>query len=337
MNIVWFWTLAVMLAVYAALDGFDLGVGAVHLWVARANEERRVLLNAIGPVWNGNEVWLLAAGGMMVVAFPRVYASGFSGFYLALMLVLWLLILRGVSIEFRHQIDHPLWRALWDAGFWLGSFLLAFLLGGALGNVIQGLPIGQDGYFVGTFALLFNPYSLLTGLLSLVTLAWHGTNYLRLKTEDDLLSRARQWSRWLFWVTAALVVVTTAATFKARPDATSNFSAHPWAILFPLLAAAGLLGGLVFAGDPRDRLPFRMSTLVITALLVTAGVTIFPDLLTSTLNPAWSLTVYNAASAPRGLRDAFIANGLGMIGVVLYTTYARRAFRGKARLGSHGY
>lgn len=337
MNVAWFWMLAVMLTVYAALDGFDLGVGAIHLWVARSNEERRAALNSIGPVWNGNEVWLLAAGGMMVVAFPRVYASGFSGFYLALMLVLWLLIVRGVSIEFRHQIDHPLWRAIWDAGFWAGSLLLALLLGVALGNVVQGLPIGAGGSFQGTFALLLNPYSLLTGLLSLALLSWHGANYLRLKTENALLERARQWSERLLWAAAALSGVTTAATFQARPGAASNFLAHPVAFVLPGLAAAGFLGGFAFRRDPRDKLPFLMSTLVIGSLLVTAAVTVFPDLLTSTLNSAWSLTAYNAASSPRALRDAFIANGLGMIAVVIYTTYVHRAFRGKVRVGTHGY
>ncbi len=326
-----------MLTVYAVLDGFDLGVGAVHLWVARSNEERRVALNAIGPVWNGNEVWLIAAGGMMVVAFPGVYASGFSGFYLALMLVLWLLILRGVSIEFRHQIDHPMWRALWDAGFGVSSLLLALLLGVALGNVVQGLPIEADGFFQGSFALLLNPYSLLTGLLSLVVLGWHGANYLRMKSEGALLARARRASVWLFWPTVALAVLTTVATFHVKPNAAANFFTHPLAFIFPALAAAGFVGALVFHRDPTDRWPFWMSTLVIICLLVTAGATIFPNLLTSTLNPAWSLTVYNAASSPRALRDAFIANGLGMIGVVVYTTYAHRAFRGKVRLGSHGY
>lgn len=193
MNIVWFWTLALMLTAYAVLDGYDLGAGALHLWLARGNQERRILLNAIGPVWNGNEVWLIAAGGMMVVSFPKVYAAGFSGFYLALMVVLWLLILRGVSIEFRSQIDHELWRAFWDVGFCVGSLLISLLLGVALGNVLRGLPIRPDGYFQGTFTLLLNPYSILTGFLSLVILAWHGCNYLRVKTEGALLEKARCW------------------------------------------------------------------------------------------------------------------------------------------------
>src|SRR5579885_3703372 len=174
MNITWFWVLGAMLTAYAVLDGYDLGVGAVSLWIAKGDDQRRMALNAIGPVWNGNEVWLLAAGGMMVVSFPRVYAAGFSGFYLALMVVLWLLILRGVSIEFRSQVDHELWRAFWDVGFCVGSLLISLLLGVALGNVLRGLPIRPVGYFQGPFTLLLNPYSILTGFLSLVILAWHG-------------------------------------------------------------------------------------------------------------------------------------------------------------------
>ncbi|MCL5670332.1 MAG: cytochrome d ubiquinol oxidase subunit II, partial [Acidobacteria bacterium] len=196
MNVAWFWALSAMLTAYAVLDGYDLGVGMLSLWVARGEDQRRMAVNSIGPVWNGNEVWLLAAGGMLVVSFPRVYASGFSGFYLALMVLLWLLILRGISIEFRNQVADPLWKSLWDAGFSVSSLLVALLLGVALGNVIQGLPIGPNGYFQGSFALLLNPYSLLTGLLSVAVLAWHGANYLRekIKSSDapDHKSRRKQ-------------------------------------------------------------------------------------------------------------------------------------------------
>ncbi len=261
MNIVWFWTLAVMLAAYAVLDGYDLGAGALHLWLARGKEERRIALNAIGPVWNGNEVWLIAAGGMMVVSFPKVYAAGFSGFYLALMVLLWLLILRGVSIEFRSQIDHELWRALWDAGFSVGSLLIALLLGVALGNVLRGLPIAADGYFQGTFTLLLNPYSVLTGLLSLVILAWHGCNYVRVKAEGALLERARRLSARLWWLVVLLVVAATAATLMLGPALGRNFRLHPLGLAFPLLTLIGLIGGFLCRRD-RDRGAFRSSTAV---------------------------------------------------------------------------
>lgn len=337
MNVVWFWVLGGMLTAYAVLDGYDLGVGTLHLWVARTNTERRIALNAIGPVWNGNEVWLVAAGGMMVVSFPRVYASGFSGFYLALMIVLWLLIARGVSIELRGQVDHPLWRSLWDTGFWFGSALLALLLGVALGNVLRGLPIGADGYFQGTFALLLNPYSLLTGVLSFVVLAWHGSNYLRIKTEGSLQQRAQDWSSRAWWAVAALVVITAAATFGVRPTLTANFRAYPWAWTFPLLAAAGLASSYLCRRPERDRGAFRTSMLTIVGLMGSAAVTVYPNLLTSTLDPAYSLTIYNAASSPLALRSSLIANLVGMIGVAVYSIYVHRTFRGKVRLRDHGY
>ncbi len=337
MNVAWFWMLAGMLTAYAALDGFDLGVGAIHLCVARGDRERRISLNAIGPVWNGNEVWLLAAGGMMVAAFPRVYASGFSGFYLALMLVLWLLILRGISIEFRSQLSHPLWRELWDGAFCFGSLLLALLLGVALGNVVHGLPIGPDGYFQGTFALLLNPYSLLAGVLSLALLAWHGANFLRVKTEDELLAKARRWSRGLSGIVAGLFILLTIATFWVRPGAAWNFRSYPLALVFPLLSAGGIAGGFLAWRDERDKMSFRSSTLLILGLMGSAATTIFPNLLISTLSPANSLTIYNAASSPIALRASFIANVVGMTAVVVYTIYAHRTFRGKVRLGEHSY
>ncbi|HEX2715856.1 MAG TPA: cytochrome d ubiquinol oxidase subunit II [Candidatus Acidoferrales bacterium] len=337
MNAVWFWVLGGMLTAYAVLDGYDLGVGALHLWLARTNTERRIALNAIGPVWNGNEVWLIAAGGMMVVSFPRVYASGFSGFYLALMIVLWLLIARGVSIELRGQVDHPLWRSLWDTGFWFGSALLALLLGVALGNILRGLPIGADGYFQGTFALLLNPYSLLTGALSFVVLVWHGANYLRMKTEGGLQQRAQDWSSRAWWAVAALVVITSVATFGVRPTLTANFHAYPWAWTFPLLAAAGLASSYLCRRRDRDRGAFRSSTLAIVGLMGSAAATVYPNLLTSTLDPAYSLTIYNAASSPLALRSSLIANLVGMFGVAVYSIYVHRTFRGKVRLRDHGY
>lgn len=337
MNVTWFWVLGGMLTAYAILDGYDLGVGALHLWVARTNEERRVALNAIGPVWNGNEVWLIAAGGMMIVSFPRLYAAAFSGFYLALMIVLWLLILRGVSIEFRGQIDHPLWRSLWDTGFWFGSALLALLLGIALGNVLRGLPVGRDGTFQGTFALLLNPYALLIGILSLVVLAWHGTNYLRLKTEGSLQKRAQAWSNRLWLAVTVLIAVATVSTDRVRPMLRANFGSYPWAWVFPLLTAGALVAGYSCRRPDRERGAFRASTLLIAGLMGSAAISVYPNLLSSTLDPTYSLTIYNAASSPLALRSALIANVFGMIGVAVYSTYVHRTFSGKVRLSDHGY
>src|SRR5678815_5622381 len=171
LNTAWFVLLAFTLAVYAVLDGFDLGLGAIHLLLGHTRDERERLIDTIGPVWNGNEVWLLAAGGSMVVAFPNLYAASFSGFYLALMLVLWLLLLRGLGIEFRHQIHHPMWEDAWDVVFCGASLLLALLFGVALANVLRGVPFDANGEFRGTFALLLNPFSILGGALAVSTLA----------------------------------------------------------------------------------------------------------------------------------------------------------------------
>jgi cytochrome d ubiquinol oxidase subunit II len=337
MNIVWFWVLGGMLIAYAVPDGYDLGAGALHLIAARTNHERRIILNAIGPVWNGNEVWLIAGGGMMVVSFPRLYASAFSGFYLALMIVLWLLILRGVSIEFRSQIDNPLWRSLWDVGLWLGSWLLALLLGVALGSVMRGLPVGADGYFQGTFAIMLNPYSLLAGVTSLVVLAWHGSTYLRLKTEGDLEQRIGAISGILTWATVVFVIATTIATFVVSPTLRGNYHRYPAAWIFPVMSVVGLAGAILSRAPGREQRAYQSSAFTIVALLLSAAASVYPNLLISTIDPSYSLTIFNAASSPHSLRTALVANVVGMIAVVVYQSYIHRIFRGKVRIGHHGY
>ncbi|MGH9431865.1 MAG: cytochrome d ubiquinol oxidase subunit II [Terriglobia bacterium] len=337
MNVAWFWVLGAMLTAYAVLDGYDLGAGALHLMVARDDEQRRIVLNAIGPVWNGNEVWLIAAGGMMVVSFPRLYAAAFSGFYLALMVVLWLLILRGVSIEFRSKFDNPLWRSLWDASFSVGSLLLAVLLGVALGNVIRGVPLGPDGYFQGTFAVMLNPYALLTGAVSLVVLAWHGSAYLRVKSEGELERRVAAVSSVLAWASAILAFLLTLATFAVSPTLAASYRNHPAAFAFPLLAALGLLGGILSRAPGREKRAYRSSTLAIVGLLGAAAMTVYPNLLISTVNPAYSLNIFNAASSHASQRDALIANLVGMVAVIVYSSYVHRTFQGKVHLGEHDY
>ncbi|HEY7856508.1 MAG TPA: cytochrome d ubiquinol oxidase subunit II, partial [Terriglobales bacterium] len=317
MSTVWFWTMAGMLAVYAALDGYDLGVGSLHLWIGRSDRERRVQLNAIGPVWNGNEVWLIAAGGMMVVAFPRLYAAAFSGFYLALMVVLWLLVLRGIAIEFRGQIAHGMWSAFWDAVFCLASLLLALLLGVALGNVVRGVPLESDGFFLGSFTIMLNPYAMLTGLLSLVILAWHGLHLIRIKSDGEHAERARRWSSGFWWAAATLAIVATAATLNLRANVSANFRAHPAAWIFPLLALAG------FAASWRasERRSFAGSTLVILGLLGAAAMTLYPVLLPSTVSAAYSLTIANSASGTHGLLVAWLANVSALVAVAAYSYY----------------
>ena len=247
-NTVWFIVLAFMLAGYAVLDGFDLGVGALHLLLGRDTRERGRLIDTIGPVWNGNEVWLLAAGGSMVVAFPHLYATSFSGFYLALMLVLWLLVLRGLGIEFRHQIDHDMWRQAWDVAFSLSSVLLALLFGVALGNVLRGVPLDARGEFQGTFSLMLNWFALLGGVLSVALLSMHGAAWIVVKTEGALQARAERFAGALWWAAMALLAAMIAASFVVRPDFTANFVEYPWLLLIPVITAAGAAAISTFRG-----------------------------------------------------------------------------------------
>jgi cytochrome d ubiquinol oxidase subunit II len=329
-NTIWFFVLAGMLTTYAVLDGFDLGVGALHLLVARTEEEREAGINAIGPVWNGNEVWLMAAAGSMVVAFPHLYASAFSGFYLALMLVLWLLVLRGLGIEFRHQIDSLLWRQAWDVVFSLSSILLAVLFGVAFANVLRGVPLDAFGEFQGTFALLLNPFSLLGGVLSLAVLSLHGAAYLAMKTEGELHARARRAVGALWWAVTGLLAATVAASFPVRPDFANNFVHAPALFVVPAFGVACLFALRASWSAGRDGRAFFASAGTIVGILGSAAVGLFPRLLPSTAgNLGQTLDIYNAAAPPHSLR---IALGIYLVGigiVIIYLTRIYRVWRGK--------
>ena len=332
MNTAWFVALAAMLAGYAVLDGFDLGVGAVHLLLGRDTRERGQLVDAIGPVWNGNEVWLLAAGGSMVVAFPHLYAASFSGFYLALMLVLWLLLLRGLGIEFRHQLDSDLWRHAWDVVFSLASVLLALLFGVALGNVLRGVPLDASGEFRGTFALMLNAFALLGGVLSVALLSMHGAAWIALKTEGDLQRRARATAAVLWWPAVTLLAAMVAASFVVRPDFTRNFVAHPWLVAFPLVTVAALLVVKVQQRRADDRRAFVAGAVAIAGILASVAAGLYPTLLPALPGSAHpGLDIYNAASPEGSLRIAFAVYLWGLALVVLYQVNAYRVWRGKVR------
>ncbi len=325
----WFLLLTTMLAGYAVLDGFDLGVGIVHFVVGRTAADRATVLSAIGPVWNGNEVWLIAAGGAMVVAFPTLYAASFSGFYLALMVVLWLLILRGLAIEFRHQLDHPLWREAWDVVFSLSSLVLAFLFGVALGNVLRGVPLDADGHFQGSFALMLNPFAVVGGALSVVTLAMHGAAWLALKTEGDVHERARRTLRTLWMATAAALLAMVAASFIARPDFTANFAAMPALLVVPAGGLACLAVVRRSAGH-RDGRAFAASAGFIAAILGSAAAGLYPRLLPTTYGSSLpSLDIYNTASPEGGLWVAFFIYTSGMAIVATYLWRIFHIWRGR--------
>ncbi len=328
----WFLLLGVLLSGYAILDGFDLGVGILHLG-ARKDGDRRIFMNSIGPVWDGNEVWLVTFGGALFAAFPEVYATLFSGFYTAFMLVLCALIFRAVSMEFRSKLDSPRWRSYWDGAFFLSSAAAALLFGVAVGNVILGLPIGADKEYAGSFLTLLRPYPILVGLFVVALFAMHGSIYLTLKTEGDLQQRVRGWVKRTFGAFLALYLVVTIYTVIAVPSATDN--PWVWAVL--------VLNLLVIANIPREFYrgkPFRAflsSCGTMVALNLLLGIALFPNLLISSLNPEWSLSIYNASSSPKTLAIMRNIALLGMPLVLAYTAFIYWIFKGKVEMGKMSY
>src|SRR5262245_29235306 len=330
LNTTWFIVLAFTLAVYAVLDGFDIGVGAIHLLLGRTREDRAALIDSIGPVWNGNEVWLLAAGGSMVVAFPTLYASSFSGFYLPLMLVLWLLLLRGLGIEFRHQIHHPMWEDFWDVVFSAASVLLALLFGVAFANVLRGVPFDESGGFRGTFAVLLNPFSILGGVLSVATLALHGACWAALKSDGDLQRRARRFAAVLWIPAAVLLAAIVAASFAVRPDFLHNFTARPLLLVFPLAALASLAMNRAAITLGRDRRAFVASCAYVASVLASVTAGLYPTLLPAAPGSAGpGLDIYNAAAPPGRLKVALAISLVGLAIVSVYLVSVYRIWSGK--------
>ena len=329
LNTAWFVLLAFTLAVYAVLDGFDLGLGTIHLLLGRTRQERERLIDSIGPVWNGNEVWLLAAGGSMVVAFPNLYAASFSGFYLALMLVLWLLLLRGLGIEFRHQIHHPMWEDAWDVIFATASLLLALLFGVALANVLRGVPFTAHGEFRGTFAVMLNPFALLGGVLSVSTLALHGACWAALRTDGELQQRARRFAARLWVPSALLVAAMVGASFLVRPEFTRNFTSYPALIVWPAVAIGGLIVNRLSLARGLDRRAFIASSAYIAGVLASVAAGLYPVLLPGT-GGAPGLDIYNAAAPPQSLRIALVIYLIGLAIVSVYLIAVYRIWKGKA-------
>ena len=346
MEMLWFCAVAFMLCMYVVLDGFDLGAGILHLSIARNNEERRSVLGAIGPFWDGNEVWLIAAGGTLYFAFPLLYASSFSGFYLPLTIVLWLLILRGLGIEMRHQVDHPMWHSFWDATFSAGSALLAIFMGAALGNVVRGVPLGPDGYFfeplwtsftVQPDAGILDWFTVLMGLVGLSTLAVHGGNYIAMKTTGDIQVRARASARLWSWGVLLLSLAAAVSTFIIRPGIWTNYSEHAWGFIFPLLAATGLCGMFYFNRKPDDVKAFLSSCSFIVGMLSSTAFGLFPSVLPSSTIETYGLTVYNTAAQSYGLGIGIAWWTAGIIIALGYFTYMFRSFRGKVKVQEEGY
>jgi cytochrome d ubiquinol oxidase subunit II len=346
METLWFVFVALMIAMYVLLDGFDLGAGAIHLVAAREEGERRKIIRAIGPVWDGNEVWLIAGGGTLFFAFPVLYASSFSGFYLPLIIVLWLLMLRGLSIELRGHIGDPMWASFWDAVFFLGSSLLAVFFGAALGNVVRGVPLDAEGYFFQPLWTDFNPfsetpgildpYTVLIGLLALATLIVHGANFIAVKTDGDLNIRSRTISRRFTYVTVALTIVATAFTFWVSPWMLDSFNERPYGYVLPLVAIAGLVGMVLFNLRNDDRAAFLSSGAYIIGMLTSTVFGVYPKVLPA-VDPANSLTIYNASASQYGMAVGLVWWSIGMVLAVVYFVVIYRLFRGKVSLEDEGY
>ncbi|MEA2409283.1 MAG: cytochrome bd ubiquinol oxidase subunit [Thermoleophilaceae bacterium] len=326
METVWFVALAAMIAVYVVLDGFDLGAGALHLRLSRNDEEREQVTSAIGPVWNGNEVWLIAAGGVLFLAFPKVYAGAFSGLYFGLILVLWLLIGRGLALELRHQHENPLWRSACDAIFSLSSLGLAAVFGIAIGNVVRGVPLNADGYFHLPLFSILNWYALLIGLFGLVVLAVHGATFLSFRAHGEVRARAALTARRLWVVEALLFVALIAPTWSVREDMLRNLFERPWTLVFPLLALGGLATLAVELRRERFGRAFGGSAAFILGLLATMAAGLYPDILPAREGDPHGLTVHNAATGSYALEVAIVWWGVGMLLASAYFVHAYRLF-----------
>jgi cytochrome bd ubiquinol oxidase subunit II len=341
----WFWIVAVMVTAYVVLDGFDLGAGVIYLIAAKTNEERRKVLRSIGPVWDGNEVWLLAAGGTLYFAFPQLYASSFSGFYLPLMMVLWLLMLRAIGIEFRAHIEDGVWQEFFDVAFAVSSTLLCIFFGAALGNVVRGVPLDATGYFfeplwtnfkLGPQTGILDWYTVLIGVLALVTLAGHGSYYVALKTDLDLSRRARGLALLCWPLQLFLTCISLVATYFIRPDIMTNYAKHSIGLLVPILVFASLAVMLWATPKGKEKTAFIASSLYITGMLVGAVFALYPVVLPAR-DHRYDLTIYNTSAGIHGLRVGLVWWTLGAMLALAYFVFVYRMFRGKVELGEGHY
>jgi cytochrome d ubiquinol oxidase subunit II len=347
METIWFCLVAVMVAMYVLLDGFDLGAGAIHFLVAKTSEERRQVIATIGPVWDGNEVWLLAAGGVLYFAFPVLYASGFSGFYLPLMIVLWLLILRGTSVEFRNHIKNSVWIPFWDFLFSTASLLLAVFFGAALGNVVRGVPLDDSGYFfeplwtnfrLGEHTGILDWYTILVGVTALLVLMMHGALWVQLKTEHSVHDRSAKVASWTWWGVLIFTALLTTVTFRIQPQVLANFKTWPAGFLLPAIAVAGIAGVQFELRRGKELNAFLASCTYLLGMLTSVVFGVYPMVLPAR-NAAYSLTVSNAKAGAYGLKIGVIWWVIGMILATGYFVYVYKTFADKvtASSDSHGY
>ncbi len=336
LNTTWFILVGVLFTGYAMLDGFDLGVGALHLFTKK-DEERRIMLNTIGPVWDGNEVWLVTGGGALFAAFPNVYATVFSGFYLPFVLLLVALIFRAVAIEFRSKQPMRWWRQMWDVSFSLGSLLSSFLIGVAMGNIAWGVPIDDRGEYAGTFWTLLRPYPILLGITTVALFLMHGAIYAVMKTEGELQTKLRGWINNSIIFFIICYAVTTMTTLLYVPHMAARVRANPW------LFSIALLNMLAIANIPReihhgrDWRAFLSSCVAMIALMALFGLEMYPNLVLSNPDGANSLTIHNAASSQKSLGVMLTIALIGVPLVLAYTVSIYWIFCGKVKLDKMSY
>jgi len=346
MGFIWFWLVAIMLVGYVVLDGFDLGVGILYPFLAETEDERRMALRSIGPVWDGNEVWLLAGGGTLYFAFPLLYASAFSGFYLPLMIVLWLLVLRGISLELRNHLDAGVWRQLLGGLFAFASTLLVIFYGAALANVIRGVPLNSSGYFfvplwtnflVGPSPGILDWYTVLGGVVAFVALTLHGALWLALKTTGDLESRAVSAAKRIWWVLLLLTIVSLAATIEVQPGSLKNYLTFPPAFVIPL-GVLLFLGAIYYCNQRgRQLAAFLSSCFYLFLMMAGAAFALYPTLLPSIIDRSQDITVDRALSGPHTLHVGLIWWSFGMLLASGYFTLVYWMFRGKVDLKQPGH
>ncbi|MEX0768332.1 MAG: cytochrome d ubiquinol oxidase subunit II [Microthrixaceae bacterium] len=337
LNTTWFVLYVIIIAGYVILDGFDLGVGMLSPFLARSDQEKRILLNSIGPVWDGNEVWLVLGGGALFAAFPLVYASLFSGFYTAMMLVLFVLILRTVAIEFRSKREGVRWRATWDWIFFGASLGITLLLGVALGNVIQGVALDEAGNMSINLLDLLNPYALAVALTAVAMLSLHGSIFLTQKVEGELLERVTTLIPKLMALFFTLMTVLMAWTLLLDEEITTNYRDRLWIGVFPLLGLVAVLASFRFLSQKQYLSGFVASACMIALLLATVAAGMYPVLIPSSLNPDYDLTVTNSASAPETLTVMLVIAVIGLPFVLMYTAGVYYFFRGKVTLDEESY
>ncbi len=332
----WFLVVGGLFSGYAILDGFDLGAGAWHLFF-RDEDSRRIALNAIGPVWDGNEVWLVIGGGALFAGFPILYASLFSAMYIPFMLFLAFLIFRAISIEFRSKEPMLWWRKLWDVCYSVSSAMLAFLLGVVLGNVLQGIAIGKDFEYEGNWLQFLNPYAIMVGITSLALFMVHGAIYLSMKTEGKLFILVTTLLKRAILFFVAIFILTTVFTLLFIPHLSDHLLSNPYLFIVPLLAFLSIANIPRLVSKSKYRQAFMFSSLTMSLLLILVAVELYPVLLLSTIDPAYNITVYNAASSVKALQTMLIIVLIGGPLVAFYTFFVYKTFRGKVTLDDTSY